>query len=253
MNNDSNEENIEVPKPDSPIVENTKPSVPSVPKWESNAKTRIQSNLRKIVKPTLMLKENDAVEADTRHLVTDILVDVLGFDKYENLTAEYSVKGDFADYGIRLEKQLVAFVEVKRISQKLATSHLRQVESYALKEGVEWAILTNAQIWQAYQIKPMPGQQSEVTLIFEVDLLSDEVKPATKTDLMFLISREGISRNKVREYLEAKNAISPKTLIPILTSDDVLAAVRKEIKKQTKFNVDAKELKAVVKGMLGAK
>jgi len=253
MNNDSNEENIEVPKPDLPSVENTKPSVPSVPKWESNAKTRIQSNLRKIVKPTLMLKENDAVEADTRHLVTDILVDVLGFDKYENLTAEYSVKGDFADYGIRLEKQLVAFVEVKRISQKLATSHLRQVESYALKEGVEWAILTNAQIWQAYQIKPMPGQQSEVTLIFEVDLLSDEVKPATKTDLMFLISREGISRNKIREYLEAKNAISPKTLIPILTSDDVLAAVRKEIKKQTKFNVDAKELKAVVKGMLGAK
>ena len=238
------------PTPDATPTQ-LKPATTGVPKWESNAKSRIQTNLKKTARPTAILKENDAVEADTRHLVTDILVDVLGFDKYENLTAEYSVKGDFADYGIRLEKQLVAFVEVKRISQKLQISHLRQVESYALKEGVEWAILTNAQIWQAYHIKPMSGQQSEVTLVFEVDLLSDDLKPSQKTDLMFLISREGIGRNKIGEYLEARNAVSPKTLIPIFSSDEVLAAIRKEIKKRTKFNVDAKELKAIVKSMVG--
>ena len=50
-----------------------------------------------------MLKEKDAAEADTRHLVTDFLVDVLGYDKYENLTAEFNVKGDWADYGIRID------------------------------------------------------------------------------------------------------------------------------------------------------
>ncbi len=199
-----------------------------------------------MVRPTLMLKEKDAAEADTRHLVTDFLVDVLGYDKYENLTAEFSVKGDWADYGIRVDKQLLAFVEVKRISQKLAESHLRQVESYALREGVQWAILTNAQVWQAYQVVASKGQQSEVTLVFEVDILDESLKPGTKTDLLFLISREGLTRGRLAEYLSAQNAISPKTLRSVLTSSDVLDAVRREIRKKTKHNVDVKDIKAAV-------
>ena len=221
------------------------------PKWEVTAKTRISNSIKKLNKPTLLLKEKDALEADTRHLVTDILVDALGYDKYENLTAEFAVKGDFADYGIRIDKQLEAFIEVKRISQKLSPSHLRQVESYALKEGVQWAILTNAQVWQAYHVTPVKGQQSEVTLIFEVDILDETLKPSAKTELLFLISKEGLSKGRLAEYLSAQNAVSPKTLKPILLSDDVLAAVRKEIKKKTKHNIDLKDLKIAVQKVLG--
>jgi predicted type IV restriction endonuclease len=228
-----------------------KASTITVPKWEQTARLRVAAGLKKLAKPTVMLKEKDAVEADTRHLVTDILCDVLGFDKYENLTAEFAVKGDFADYGIRIDKQLQAFIEVKRISQKLSASHLRQVESYALKEGVQWAILTNAQVWQAYHVMPVKGQQSEVTLIFEVDILDETVKSSLKTDLMFLISIEGLSKGRLAEYLSAQNAISPKTLKPILLSNDVLATVRKEIKRKTKHNIDPKELKSAVEKLLG--
>lgn len=227
-----------------------KPVGSSIPKWEQLARVRIQAGLKKMLKPTLMLKENDAGEADTRHLVTDILSELLGYDKYENLTAEFSVKGDFADYGIRIEKQLIAFVEVKRISQKLLISHLRQVESYALKEGVQWAILTNAQVWQAYHVMPVKGQQSEVTLIFEVDLLADSVKPAAKTDLLLLLSKEGISKGKLSEFLAARIAVSPKTLKPTIMCDEVLVAIRKEIKRRTKHNVDLKDLKVAVKKLI---
>jgi predicted type IV restriction endonuclease len=228
-----------------------KSTTTSAPKWELSAKSRVSTGLKKLIKPTLMLKDKDAAEADTRHLVTDILVDVLGYDKYENLTAEFAVKGDWADYGIRIDKQLQAFIEVKRITQKLSASHLKQVESYALKEGVQWAILTNAQVWQAYHVMPVKGQQSEVTLIFEVDILDENLKPSLKTDLMFLISKEGLSKGRLAEYLSAQNAISPKTLKPIFLSDDVLSAVRREIKRKTKFNVDPKDLKQAVKRVLG--
>jgi predicted type IV restriction endonuclease len=227
-----------------------KAQVSTVPKWEEKAKDRISGALKKLVKPTLMLKEKDAAEADTRHLVTDVLVDVLGYDKYENLTAEFAVKGDWADYGIRIDKQIEAFIEVKRISQKLSVNHLRQVESYALKEGVQWAILTNAQVWQAYHVQPVKGQQSEVTLIFEVDILDENLKPSAKTNLLFLISKEGLSKGRLEEYLSAQNAISPKTLKPILLTEDVLSAVRREVKRKTKFNVDPKDLKEAVKRML---
>ena len=235
----------------SDAVVTKKAVVSAVPKWEQTAKLRVTAGLKKLAKPTVMLKEKDAAEADTRHLVTDILVDVLGYDKYENLTAEFAVKGDWADYGIRIDKQLVAFIEVKRISQKLSASHLKQVESYALKEGVQWAILTNAQVWQAYNVMPVKGQQSEVTLIFEVDILDENLKPSQKTDLMFLISKEGLSKGRLAEYLSAQNAISPKTLTPILLSNDVLATIRKEIKRKTKHNVDPKELKQAVERLIG--
>jgi hypothetical protein len=40
--------------------------------------------------------------------VTDFLCDGLGYDKYEDLTPEYQVRGEFVDYGIRIDKQLVA-------------------------------------------------------------------------------------------------------------------------------------------------
>jgi len=68
---------------------------------------------------------------------------------------------------------------------------------------------------------------------------------------MFLISKEGLSKGRLAEYLSAQNAISPKTLKPIFLSDDVLSAVRKEIKRKTKFTVDPKDLKQAVKKILG--
>ncbi len=37
---------------------------------------------------------------------------------------------------MRIAKQLVAFIEVKRITTKLGAKHLRQVETYAANEAV---------------------------------------------------------------------------------------------------------------------
>jgi hypothetical protein len=62
------------------------------------------------------LVARDANEGDTRLLVTDFLCDGPGFDKYADLTTEYQVKGEFADYGLRIDRGLVAFIEVKRVA-----------------------------------------------------------------------------------------------------------------------------------------
>jgi hypothetical protein len=53
--------------------------------------------------------------------VTDPPCDGLGFDKYADLTTEYQVKGEFSDYGLRIDRELVAFIEVKRVATKLST------------------------------------------------------------------------------------------------------------------------------------
>src|SRR5690606_8774834 len=67
---------------------------PSGPKWESDALEQIRSHVRKFAKPLRELVERDANEGDTRVLVTDMLCDALGYDKYEDLTTEYAVRGD---------------------------------------------------------------------------------------------------------------------------------------------------------------
>jgi hypothetical protein len=122
------------------------------PKWEAEARDRLRAAVRRFGKPLADLVARDANEGDTRLLVTDFLCDGLGYDKYADLTTEYQVKGEFADYGLRIDRDLVAFIEVKRIATKLSTKHLRQVEMYAVNEGVEWVILTNGSVWQVYHI-----------------------------------------------------------------------------------------------------
>src|SRR6266536_867060 len=112
-----------------------RPVARAAPKWELGTRDRVKAAIRKFSKPLAELAARDANEGDTRLLVTDFLCDGLGFDKYADLTTEYQVKGEFADYGVRIDKELVAFIEVKRIATKLAPKHLRQVEMYAVNEG----------------------------------------------------------------------------------------------------------------------
>src|SRR5262245_58913240 len=86
----------------------------AAPKWETEAKERIRAAVRKYQKPLADLVARDANEGDTRLLVTDFLCHALGFDLHSDLATEYMVKGEFADYGLRIDMQLVAFVECKR-------------------------------------------------------------------------------------------------------------------------------------------
>jgi len=79
------------------------------------------------------------------------------------------VKGEFADYDLRIDRQLVAFIEVKRCTTKLGPKHLRQVQSYAVNEGVEWMLLTNGCVWQAWHLQV--GLLVQMDLVVEVDLL----------------------------------------------------------------------------------
>ena len=130
----------------------TPPAPRGAPKWETEARERVKAAIKRFSKPLADLVARDANEGDTRLLVTDFLCEGLGYDKYSHLTTEYEVKGDFADYGVRIDKDLVAFIEVKRCATKLTTKHLRQVEMYAVNEGVEWLILTNGSNWQVYHV-----------------------------------------------------------------------------------------------------
>lgn len=219
-------------------------AVKTAPKWETETKDRIRAAIRKYQKPLADLRDRDANEGDTRLFVTDFLEHALGYDKYTSLTTEYQVKGEFADYGIRIDQQLVAFVECKRATTKLGIKHLRQVQMYALNEGVEWVILTNGLAWEVYHVSG--GMPVSIDLVFAVDLLGPETG-ALKAANLFLLSLEAMRRRVIDEFWSRKAATSPRVLAAGLISEPVISALRKRLKSESGFNVDDDELRRLVR------
>lgn len=221
-----------------------KSSTPAMAKWESEARERAKSAVKRFQKPLADLVARDANEGDTRLLVTDMLCEGLGYDKYADLTTEYQVKVDFADYGLRVEKQLVAFIEVKRCTQVLNEKHLHQVQSYAVNEGVEWMILTNGRNWQLWHMSP--GLPVQMDKVLDIDLLSDETL-AKKGDVMFYMPREAFKRKAIDDLWKRKAATSAKAVAKVLLSDKVIEEIRRELRRATGFNADAKQIGETLK------
>ena len=243
----------EVIKVVTPQQERTKPEAkepsraaapPKMPKWETEARNRLKAALKKYLKPLAELAEQRVNENDTRLLVTDILCDGLGFHKYNDLNTEYRVKGQYADYGIALDGDLIAFVEVKRIRTRLGTKHLRQVQSYAVNEGVEWIVLTDGAKWQVYHLSG--GLPIVVDLAMEVDLLGDD-SIGHKASEMFYLTREAISKGRLAALWQEKRATSPESFARVLLSDRVTDAVRIELKRMTGHNVDKAEISRLLR------
>lgn len=224
-----------------------KPAARQAPKWETEARDRVKATIKKYSKPLADLVARDANEGDTRLFITDFLTYGLGYDKYTDLTTEYAVKGDFADYGVRIEQDLIAFIEVKRCTTKLTIKHLRQVQMYAVNEGVEWLILTNGQHWQVYHLTG--GLPVLVDLAFDVNLLGDETV-AQKANQLFYISLESLKRRQIDELWKAKRATGPKSLAKVMVSQSVVDGVRKELRRTTGQNVDVDELTRLIKETL---
>lgn len=226
------------------LTSSAKTARSSMPKWEIAARERMKAAIKKYSKPLADLVTRDANEGDTRLLVTDMLCDGFGFDKYTELTTEYRVKGEFADYGIRIDKDLIGFLEVKRVATKLAAKHLRQVEMYAVNEGVEWVILTSGVVWQVYHITG--GLPIVVDLAIEVDLMGESTVQQ-KANQLYYLTKESMKRRQMDELWQAKKATSPKSLARVLCSETVTTAIRRELKRTTGQNIEPAEVVKLLK------
>lgn len=172
----------------------------------------------------------DANEADTRLLATEVLCEALGYRRFEDLGTEYAVKDQYADYGLRIENQLVAFVEVKRCATKLSEKHLRQVELYTVNEGVEWIILTNAVVWQLYHLEG--GLPVALDLVLDVDLNSG-VAPAALALNLLPLCREAVKRGVLDSLWRQMRATSPQSIAAALMAPAVLKAIRAEMHRKS--------------------
>jgi predicted type IV restriction endonuclease len=221
---------------------------PAVPRWQAQITEDIRG-VRRYSKPLQDMLDRDANEGDTRLIVNDVLTSVLGFDRFNDLSTEFQIRGEFADYALRIDGQLVAMVEVKRVAQKLNDRHLRQVESYGLKEGVDWLILTNGIVWSVYHLSAATaGEQVRVEKAFEVDLLGS----LSKQDLanLSLIHKQSIKRGLLADAWKKLSALSPANILRTLMAPRVITALRQEVKSTTAHNASDDDIRKALKEAL---
>jgi len=209
---------------------------------EEKAKARINDALRRYRGVLETAKQQNKNESDTSGIIFNMLGDVLGYDKFEEVTGQFRVRGQYIDYAVKLNGDVKFLVEVKAVGTTLKADHLRQVTSYAVNEGVEWAVLTNGPVWQLYHIefeKPIA-----VELVFEADLLSDERDAVI--DLLYLISREAAGKDEVKKYWTDKLAVSAPNIVRALLSDDVIDEMRREFRQLTRYRLSPEEMRKLL-------
>lgn len=210
---------------------------------------KVEERMRAAIKtmqPVLTAqRDRDVSEADTVTLVKDLLSDCFGHDKYADVTSEVAIRGTYCDLAVKSDGTLRFLVEVKSIGTELGERHIRQAVDYAVKEGVEWVVLTNAIVWIVFRVafkKPVEHRE-----LARFDLLNVSPRDDAEIEKAFLLTREGLSKSALREFSERKEATSRYLVAAAILSEPVIACLRREMRRVTEVLVDAEALERVLR------
>lgn len=211
--------------------------------------TKVQDRLSAGVKrfqPVLTsAKSRDVNESDTVTIITDMLADVFGYDKYSEITSEYSIRGTFVDLAIKLDTKLQLLIEVKAIGLDLKEAYIKQAVDYAANEGIEWVVLTNGALWQIYKITY--GKPVGSDLVLQIDFMKLSGKNTNDLESLFLLTREGLGKSVLGDYHTQRQALSRFFIGAITLSDPVLDVIRRELRKiSPDVKIDNDQIKDVL-------
>ena len=98
---------------------------------------RLSAGLKKFQPILAAAKARDINESDTVVIVTNVLQEIFGYDKYSEITSEHMIRGTFCDLAVKLDGSLALLVEVKAIGLDLKDQFVKQAVDYAANQGCE--------------------------------------------------------------------------------------------------------------------
>lgn len=206
---------------------------------------RISINLKRFQTILSDAKSRDISESDTAVILGDMLAELLGYKKYTEITTEFAIRGTYVDLAVKVGNDVRFLIEAKAINVDLKDNHIKQAVDYGANHGIEWVVLTNGVIWQVYKIHFK--QPIDKSLIFEVDLLNISPKNSQLLECFGTLSREGFTQSSMTAFFQQQQATSKYSLAALLTSENVLAALKKELKKiSSTIKIDDEFLKATL-------
>ena len=174
-------------------------------------------------------KKRDVSESDTVVMIGDMLADILGYEKYVEISTEFAVKGTYVDLAVKVGNEVHFLVEAKSIGVELKDIHVRQAIDYGANQGIEWAILSNGAVWRIYKIefkKPITH-----VLVAEIDLLSQDTKDDDAVTFFSNLCKEGFAKSQMEDFYERHQATNKHTLARVLLSDKMLNHLRLSLRR----------------------
>lgn len=206
---------------------------------------RLSGGLKRFQPILSSAKSRDVGESDTVTVVVDMLAEIFGYDKYSEITSEYSIRGTYCDLATKIDGTLQSLIEVKAIGLELKDAHVKQVVDYAANQGVDWVVLTNGVYWRFYKVaftKPIGHE-----LVVEIDFCNLNPKSAKDTEALFLFCKEGWIKSVLSDYHSQRQALSRFFLGAMILTEPVLDVLRRELRRvspDVKINID--EIKSVL-------
>lgn len=195
-------------------------------------KTRLLEGVKKFQPIVRKAQAKDINESDTVTIISDILSDVFGYDKYTEITSEFAIKKTFCDLAIKLDGTPKLLIEAKAAGLDLKDQHIRQAVDYGANSGVEWVILTNSVVWKVYSItfgKPVMAE-----LVYEFDFSAISTKRQNDLEMIYYLTKEAMtkgSRTSLDEYHTQQQLVNRFTVSQVIMSEPVLNSIRSAIRK----------------------
>jgi hypothetical protein len=204
--------------------------------------SRLQAGIKRFQPILASAKARDVGESDTVIIVTDLLSEVFGFDKYSEITSECAIRGTWCDLGIKIDGAFQYLIEVKAIGLDLKDSHTKQAVDYSANQGTDWVILTNGEVWRVYKVtfaKPIDQE-----LVFEFNFSELNSKKSEDIDLLYNLTREGWLKSALGEFHAQRQALSRFFLGAMVLTDPVLEVIRRELRRLSPdIRIDTEQIK----------
>lgn len=191
--------------------------------------SRLAEGLKRFQPIVEQARSRDVGEADTVTVVKDFLADVLGYDKYSELTSEHAIRGTFCDLAVKIDGTLAWLVEVKAAGLELKEAHIKQAVDYAANQGCEWVVLTNASTWFVYRLsfsKPI-----QHTLVASIDIPSLNARKSDSLELLWILSREGWKKSHLETFAAHQELLSAHNVAAVIFSEGIVSAIRRELRR----------------------
>lgn len=197
-------------------------------------KDRLIAGLKKFQPIIRKAQAKDINESDTVTIISDILSDVFGYDKYTEITSEFAIKKTFCDLAIKLDGKPKLLIEAKAAGLDLKEQHIKQAVDYGANAGIEWVVLTNSVMWKVYNISF--GKPVNAELVYDFDLTAINPKKQNELEMVYYLTREAMTKgNKtyLDEFHTQQQLVNKFTISQILLTDAALDMVRRSLRKMS--------------------
>lgn len=200
-----------------------------MPPLPAKIEDRLVTAIKRFQPILVSAKARDVNESDTVIIVTDMLSELFGYDKYSEITSEHAIRGTYCDLAISIESKVEFLLETKAIGIELKDSHVKQAVDYAANKGVDWVVLTNAAVWRIYRVTFTKPIDHELVVEFNFLTLNSKIKDEVAT--IYLMTREGLAKKALGGFHEHRQALSRFSVAAAVLSEPVVGIIRRELKR----------------------